>query len=150
MANEPTIDKAALEACPWCGLTEHLSVRAEGSYTPDMPARPYRVVCNHIDHDTVEGPIGYGRKGATAAWNRRASPTTSPQAPEGVRDEVLEEAAQLCDAEADKRFAQARKADAGDTSWGVDLAASASAQDNKAITARALGAAIRALKGNRT
>lgn len=74
----------------------------------------------------------------------------SARTPEGVRDGVLEEAAQLCDAEADKRFAQARKADAGDTSWGVDLAASASAQDNKAITARALGAAIRALKGNRT
>jgi hypothetical protein len=68
-----------LSPCPFCGLAEHLSLRAEGAYTPDMPARPYRVVCNHIDHDTVEGPIGYGRNGAIAAWNRR-----SPPAQEGM------------------------------------------------------------------
>jgi hypothetical protein len=128
---DPTIDKAALEACPWCGLTEHLSVRAEGSYTPDMPARPYRVVCNHIDHDTVEGPIGYGRNGAIAAWNRRASPTTSPHAPEGVRDDVLERAERAIEA---LRIA-----------WsGAEYSGAFNDGCNAAL------ASIRALKGNRT
>lgn len=61
------------------------------------------------------------------------------------RAEIVEECARLCDAEAELRFAQARKADDGDTSWGIDTHASSIAQDNKAITARGLAAAIRAL-----
>lgn len=57
----------------------------------------------------------------------------------------VEECARICDDEADRRFANARAVDAGSTNWGIDLRASASAQDNKAITARGLAAAIRAL-----
>lgn len=62
-----------LVPCPFCGETEHLSIRSTGSLISGMPARPYRVICSHIDHDTVSGPVGYGLSGATAAWNRRAN-----------------------------------------------------------------------------
>lgn len=62
------------DACPWCNTTEHLSLQAVGSLTGDMPARPYRVICTHIDHDTVVGPTAYGKATATAAWNRRTYP----------------------------------------------------------------------------
>lgn len=61
-----------LKACPWCGSTEHLSLSKCGSLTADMPSRPYRVVCNHIDHDQVQGPVAYGRLEAITAWNTRA------------------------------------------------------------------------------
>ena len=63
----------ALEPCPWCGSSEHLTVSKCGSLTGDMPDRPYRVVCDHIDHDQVQGPVAYGQTSAIAAWNRRAT-----------------------------------------------------------------------------
>lgn len=65
-------DLDKLEPCPFCGTTDHLSLLAPGSMTPDMPSRPYQVICSHIDHDTVAGPTDYGRTAAIAAWNRRA------------------------------------------------------------------------------
>ena len=70
---QPTTDRLAevLDPCPWCGTTEHLSVQAVGSMTSDMPARPFRVFCTHIDHDTISGPVDYGRAGAIITWNRR-------------------------------------------------------------------------------
>ena len=61
----------ALKACPFCGGADHLSVSPCGSLTADMPARPYRVVCYHLDCDGVQGPVGYGRFEAIAAWNTR-------------------------------------------------------------------------------
>lgn len=76
----------------------------------------------------------------------RAAITSYLSASQPSRDAVIEECAALCDAEADKRFDQARMATMGDTSWGIDTAASAIAQDNKAITARSLASALRALK----
>jgi hypothetical protein len=63
-----------------------------------------------------------------------------------ARNDVLEEAAKLCDDEADLRFKQARLAQGGDISWGLDTHASSMAQDHKAITARGLAEAVRALK----
>ena len=66
-----TPEPVALKACPWCGTTEHLSMQASGSLTGDMPDRPYRVVCTHIDHDTVVGPTAYGKTAARIAWNTR-------------------------------------------------------------------------------
>ena len=58
-------------ACPWCGSDEHLYVSKCGSLTGDMPDRPYRVVCDHIDHDQVQGPVAYGKQAAITAWNTR-------------------------------------------------------------------------------
>ncbi len=77
MSNSPAQEDsmASLEnadGCPFCGSDEHLSVGAHGSLTADMPARPYRVICSHIDHDAVCGPVAYGKSEAIAAWNRRA------------------------------------------------------------------------------
>ena len=66
--NEPE----GMEPCPFCGAIEHLHVSKCGSLLGDMPGRPYRVVCDHIDHDQVQGPVAYGRMEAIAAWNRRA------------------------------------------------------------------------------
>lgn len=63
----------ALEPCPWCGCAEHLTIQSVGVLTVDMPDRPYRVICTHIDHDTVTGPVAYGRRQAIDAWNRRAA-----------------------------------------------------------------------------
>lgn len=60
-----------LASCPWCGSDEHLSYQWPGSMTADMPDRPCRVVCTHIDHDTVVGPTAYGKFAATSAWNTR-------------------------------------------------------------------------------
>ncbi len=57
--------------CPWCGETERLFVSATGCMTDDMPDRPYRVVCTHLDHDTITGPVDYGRFAAIKAWNNR-------------------------------------------------------------------------------
>lgn len=65
------VTQAALEPCPWCGTVEHLSFQWPGSMTADMPDRPCRVVCTHIDHDTVVGPTAYGKFAAIAAWNTR-------------------------------------------------------------------------------
>lgn len=61
----------ALEPCPWCKSTDHLILQAVGSMTADMPARPHRVICTHIDHGTVCGPVEYGAQAARAAWNTR-------------------------------------------------------------------------------
>jgi chromosome segregation ATPase len=63
----------------------------------------------------------------------------------GAREQAIEECAKVCEAEAEKRFSQARKASAGDASWGIDTVASSMAQDHKAITAQGLAHAIRAL-----
>lgn len=60
-----------IASCPFCGSADHLSVQSLGSFTGDMPSRPYRVICTHIDHDDVAGPVGYGRAAAVAAWNTR-------------------------------------------------------------------------------
>src|SRR3569623_224975 len=69
----PTIENetGSREACPLCGRAEHLSLQSVGSLTSDMPDRPYRVICTHIDHDTVVGPTAYGRLAAETAWNTR-------------------------------------------------------------------------------
>ncbi|WP_422057686.1 hypothetical protein [Sphingomonas sp.] len=67
----------ALKPCPFCGSDEHLFVGWVGSLTGDMPDRPYRVSCNNLDHDTVTGPVAYGRHAAIAAWNTRATPAPS-------------------------------------------------------------------------
>jgi hypothetical protein len=64
-----------LKPCPFCGTSEWLEVSPCGSMTTDMPKRPYRVVCEHIEHDSVDGPVAYGSAEAIAAWNRRATPT---------------------------------------------------------------------------
>jgi hypothetical protein len=92
----------------------------------------------------------YGSAPGPALMTYRAMLAAAPPSSPSERDAALEEAAKVCDDEADKRFAQARKADAGDASWGSDLQAAASAQDNKAITARSLATAIRALKASRS
>lgn len=63
--------EAVAIACPFCGSDEHISVSKVGSMTADMPDRPYRVICHHIDHDNVLGPVSYGRRAAIAAWNNR-------------------------------------------------------------------------------
>lgn len=65
------VTQAALKPCPWCGTAEHLSVQWPGSMTADMPDCRCRVVCTHIDHDTVVGPTAYGEVEAIAAWNTR-------------------------------------------------------------------------------
>ena len=80
----------ALEPCPFCGSTDHLTMAAVGSLTSDMPSRPYRVACHHIDHDQVHGPVAYGRGEAITAWNTRAQPT----------EEQVERAARAIDPEA--------------------------------------------------
>ncbi len=72
-------EQMELVACPFCGTTDFLRLNPCGSMTADMPARPYRVVCGHLDCEDVRGPVGYGRFEAAAAWNRRApaqEPTT--------------------------------------------------------------------------
>lgn len=66
-------EETTLEPCPWCNSNEYLFVPAAGSLTPDMPARPYQVICVHIDHDTVRGPVAYGKEAARIAWNTRAT-----------------------------------------------------------------------------
>lgn len=76
MTTEPN-SREALEPCPWCGETEHLTLSMCGSLTGDMPDRPYRVVCDHLDHDQIQGPVAYGRFSAIAAWNRRVRPTSA-------------------------------------------------------------------------
>lgn len=63
---------AELLPCPFCGTAEHLSYQWPGSMTADMPDRPCRVICTHIDHDTVVGPTAYGKFAAITAWNQRA------------------------------------------------------------------------------
>jgi hypothetical protein len=78
-----------LKACPFCGTVDHLAVSKCGSLTGDMPDRPYRVVCNHIDHDQVQGPVAYGRFAAIAAWNTRPTPDL------GDVDEMVEELREL-------------------------------------------------------
>lgn len=62
-----------LRECPFCQSTEHLTLSACGSMTGDMPSRPYRAVCTHLDCDYVQGPVGYGRQEARRLWNKRAS-----------------------------------------------------------------------------
>ena len=69
------INKAVLLPCPFCGTDEHLSRQRVGSRTADMPAHPYRIVCHHIDHDTVCGPVAYGEPAAIDAWNTRPQHT---------------------------------------------------------------------------
>ncbi len=59
--------------CPFCWTSAHLSYQWPGSMTADMPDRPCRVICSHIDHDTVVGPTGYGKRAAITAWNTRIS-----------------------------------------------------------------------------
>jgi hypothetical protein len=82
------ISNEKLVECPFCGLTEHLSLQSVGSLTADMPARPYRVVCHFIDHDDVQGPVGYGRGEAIAAWNSRTESTRKRIAEQGEEDEA--------------------------------------------------------------
>lgn len=72
MTNDQTVTQA-LEPCPWCGTSEHLSVQSVGALTSDMPDRPYRTICTHIDHDTVIGPTAYGKRAAITAWNTRTA-----------------------------------------------------------------------------
>lgn len=62
---------ADLRTCPFCGTGEHLSTQSVGVMTGDMPDRPYRIVCTHLDHDTVTGPVAYGKIAAISAWNTR-------------------------------------------------------------------------------
>lgn len=65
------VEREEMRPCPWCGETDHLNVSRVGSLTSDMPDRPYRVSCSHIDHDYVQGPVAYGKPAAIAAWNSR-------------------------------------------------------------------------------
>lgn len=76
---------AELSPCPFCGTGEYLSMQRPGSLTADMPARPHRVVCTHIDHDTVIGPTAFGEHAARAAWNKRA--LASQPTPSAVGEE---------------------------------------------------------------
>lgn len=69
------------------------------------------------------------------AWNTRAA---ADRAPEG-RDAVLEEAAKVCDVEADARIARTENPQLGDD---------AIVQGHKAVTAISLGMAIRNLKSS--
>jgi hypothetical protein len=70
-----------LRECPFCGSNEHLSLQNPGSMTADMPDRPCRVVCHHIEHDTVTGPTAYGRAAAIVVWNARTIPAHPEQTP---------------------------------------------------------------------
>lgn len=72
LTKEQIAEGRELLPCPWCGSGEHLSFQQVGSLTADMPDRPYRVICTHIDHDTVTGPTAYGEIAAAVAWNTRA------------------------------------------------------------------------------
>lgn len=67
------VNELALKPCPFCGALDHLSVQSVGSMAAGMPDRPYRVICTHIDHDTVVGPTAFGRFNAVTAWNTRAA-----------------------------------------------------------------------------
>ena len=60
-----------IEPCPWCDSADHCSVQSVGVMTNDMPDRPYRVICTDIGHDTITGPVAYGRYASIAAWNKR-------------------------------------------------------------------------------
>lgn len=80
-----------LKPCPFCGSAEHLSISSCGVLTTDMPSRPHRVMCRHIDHDEVTGPVAYGRHQAIAAWNRRTLPTL-PDDLEGLCERGLRKA----------------------------------------------------------
>ena len=64
--------------CPFCWTSAHLSYQWPGSMTADMPDRPCRVICSHIDHDTVVGPTGYGKRAAITAWNTRRQSHSLP------------------------------------------------------------------------
>lgn len=68
------MDKPELKPCPFCGTSDHLHIGPTGSMTSDMPSRPHRVACLHVDHDAVIGPTAYGKQAAIAAWNTRATP----------------------------------------------------------------------------
>lgn len=83
------LNKEGLEAaaCPFCGTTEHLRLIGVGSLLPDMPDRPYKVVCRHLDCEDVSGPVAYGRHHAIAAWNTRVSSAQSEDV-EGVVAEL--------------------------------------------------------------
>jgi hypothetical protein len=60
-----------------------------------------------------------------------------------AKAEQREADAKICDAEAARRIHNGNLAWKGDPAWGYDTKAAAVAQDNKAITAQALAAAIR-------
>lgn len=85
--NKPVSQRAELKPCPWCGDTERLSMQSVGSLTGDMPDRPYRVICTHLDHDTVTGPVGFGKADATRLWNRRPAEIIASLSSEGEREE---------------------------------------------------------------
>lgn len=99
--DNPATKLAALDACPWCGTTDHLSVSPCGSMTNDMPARPHRVVCNHLDCEHVQGPVAYGRFEAIDAWNKRALVPRADMA-EGV--ELLKAVYEFADSRANGAF----------------------------------------------
>jgi hypothetical protein len=85
---EPTQrgSEGELANCPFCRTADHLSLRSVGSVTADMHARPYQVMCHHLDCEAVSGPVAYGKDAAIAAWNRRPA---SPVGVSAVTDEMV-------------------------------------------------------------
>jgi hypothetical protein len=88
MTTEPTQrgSEGELLPCPFCRTADHLSLRSVGSVTADMHARPYQVMCHHLDCEAVSGPVAYGKDAAIAAWNRRPA---SPVGVSAVTDEMV-------------------------------------------------------------
>ena len=82
------IDAEGLAACPFCGTTEHLSLRRVGSNIG--AGTPFAVLCHHLDCEDVRGPVQYGMPAAIAAWNRRATTRTSEAEPVAFRHEMIE------------------------------------------------------------
>ena len=97
--------------CPFCWTSAHLSYQWPGSMTADMPDRPCRVICSHIDHDTVVGPTGYGKRAAITAWNTRRQSHSLP-GDVGMR-EALEEIADPIRAMRRNAEAQGRRLEGG-------------------------------------
>lgn len=77
--------QSELKPCDFCGSSDHLRVIAVGVMTRGMPDRPHRVICSHIDHDDVQGPVAYGRAEAITAWNTRASDAEITRLTEALR-----------------------------------------------------------------
>lgn len=102
-----------LKTCPFCGTTDHLSNSPCGSLTEDMPARPHRVVCNHIDCEYVQGPVSYGALAAIAAWNQRAPIADKTHHCTGCKDRIDE-------LEAELNNAKKEKAGGDQEEWGCD------------------------------
>ena len=62
--------------CPFCGLSDFITIHSVGSLVSSMPDRPYQVRCRNMDCEDAAGPVAYGKYNAIAAWNRR---TPSPE-----------------------------------------------------------------------